>query len=61
MNINSHDEISIIYDVDKKEEEINIFSEIFVDSNKDKCKMIIEDKVYELNHKFNIKNYQKKN
>ena len=62
MNINLHDEISIIYDVGKNggEEEMKIFGEMFVLNNKDICKMIIEDKVYELKEKFNIKNYKKK-
>ena len=63
MNINMYDEISIIYDIGKNEgeEEMKIFSEMFVHNNKDICKMIIEDKVYELKEKFNIKNYKKKN
>ena len=62
MNINMYDEISIIYDIGKNEgeEEMKIFSEMFVHNNKDICKMIIEDKVYELKEKFNIKNYKKK-
>ena len=62
MNINKYDEISIIYDVGKNEgeEEMKIFGEMFVHSNKNICKMIIEDKVYELKEKFNIKNYKKK-
>ena len=41
MNINKYDEISIIYDVGKNEgeEEMKIFGEMFVHSNKNICKM----------------------
>ena len=42
------DEITIIYNVDEEEEEMRIFSDIFVNSNKEYCQMVIEDKVYEL-------------
>jgi len=55
-----HDEIIIIYDVDEKEEEMRIFSKIFVNKNKDICQMVIENKVYELKETFNIKDYKKK-
>ena len=57
---NMFDEITIIYDVDEKEEEMKIFNELFVHNNKDICQMVIEDKVYELKEKFNIKDYNKK-
>ena len=41
--------INIIYDINKeKEEEINIFGYEFVENNKNKCKMIIDNKKYEI-------------
>ena len=57
---NIFDEISLIYNVDDKEEETRIFSDIFVHNNKDICQMVIDDKVYELKGKFNTKNYKNK-
>ena len=57
---NKFDEISIIYNVDDKEEETRIFSDIFVYNNKDICQMVIDDKVYELKEKFNTKHYKNK-
>jgi len=59
-------EIKIIYNINKKdekheeyEEDINIFGDVFVRNNKSKtkCKMIIDNKFYELTEKFNIENY----
>ena len=51
-------EINIIYDIrDKNEENINIFGYNFVKNNKSICKMIINDKEYEITQKYNIKNY----
>ena len=59
----------IIYDINKKRKEtwiekvensINIFGGEFVKNNKNICKMIIDDKEYEIKEKFNIKNYNKK-
>ena len=52
-------EINIIYDINKKnkEDSIRIFGSEFVKNNKDICKMIIDNKEYELEEKFNIKNY----
>jgi len=58
-------EINIIYDINKRDkniesdDKINIFGGEFVKNNKNKCKMIIDDEEYEIKQKFNIKNYDK--
>ena len=46
--------INIIY---KYEKNINIFGSEFVKNNKNKCKMIIDNKEYEITEKYNIENY----
>ena len=51
------DEITIIYNIKKsqrKEGKIRIFGENFVKNNKNKCKIIIDGKEYELMEEFNI-------
>jgi surface protein len=48
-------EIDIIYDI-KEEGNINIFGSEFVKNNKNICKMIIDNKEYEIAEKYNIKN-----
>jgi len=49
--------INIIYDINKEQEdEINIFGPEFVENNKIKCKMIIDNKEYEITDKYNIEN-----
>ena len=57
-------EISIIYDIKKKnnfiEEDknnINIFGLSFVENNKNICKIIIDNNEYEITEKYKIKNY----
>ena len=57
-------EINIIYNINKKKELIerniniiNIFGSEFVKNNKNICKMIIDNKEYELEEKYNISNY----
>ena len=40
-------EINIIYDI-KEKNSINIFGSKFVENNKNKCKMIIDNKEYKL-------------
>ena len=48
---------SIIYNInegDKKFENINIFGSEFVKNNKNICKMIIDNKEYEIIEKYNI-------
>ena len=50
-------EISIIYNIDKREnDKIRLFGELFVKNNKINCKMIIENEEYELKEEYNIKN-----
>ena len=66
-NINQNkneSEIKIIYDINKKDiwyekngQNINIFGEEFVENNKNICKMIIDDKEYEISEKYNIGNF----
>ena len=71
MNIVS--EINIIYNLDYKLEinffyevpdeirnkkKIKIFGNKFVENNKNKCKMIIDNKEYELMSEYNIENYK---
>ena len=56
------DEITIIYNIKKsqrKEGKIRIFGENFVKNNKNKCKIKIEEKEYELMEEFNIKNEER--
>ena len=60
-------EIKIIYDINNEDEEdeeeeqiINIFGTEFVKNNKNKCKMIIDNKEYEISEKYNIENYNDK-
>ena len=51
-------EINIIYEINIKHNDyINIFRSVFVNNNKNKCKMIIDNKNYEIVKKYNIKNY----
>ena len=48
--------IRIIYDNDKDEKEIKIFGVDFVNNNKDKCKILYNNKEYGLTDKFNVEN-----
>ena len=48
-------EINIIYNI-KEENNIRIFGSEFVKNNKNICKMIINNKEYEITEKYNIKN-----
>ena len=56
-------EINLIYDIDKRddlndeEDYINIFGEIFVKKNKNIYTMVINDKEYKLEDKYNNENY----
>ena len=47
-------EINIIYDINGKNN-IKIFGSKFVENNKNICKMIIDNKEYELTTKYNVK------
>ena len=50
-------EILIKYKAVSENEEIRLFGNLFVENNKDKCKIIINEKEYELKsfHKFDNK------
>jgi len=53
-------EINIIYNINKEiSNNINIFGSNFVKNNKNICKMIIENREYEIAKKYNINNYNK--
>ena len=47
--------INIVYD--SNQEEINLFGYEFIKNNKNRCKMIIDNKEYEIREKYNFKNY----
>jgi len=49
--------INIIYDIKRAYKYIDIFGSKFVKNNKNKCKMIIDNKEYEITEKYNIENY----
>ena len=52
--------INIVYDINKENKKyINIFGNEFVKNNKNKCRMIIENKEYEICEKCKIKFYNK--
>ena len=54
--------INIFYNInekDKKNGYINIFGSEFVENNKNICKMIIDNKEYEISENYNIKSYNK--
>jgi len=54
MSEKDFSEINIIYDINRKKN-INIFGSKFVGNNKNICKMIIDNKEYELVKKYNAK------
>ena len=47
-------EINIIYDIKGDDRDINIFGIIFVMNNRDKCKMIIDNKENEIAEKYYV-------
>ena len=51
--------INIKYNIIRRSDNISIFGYIFVNNNKNKCKLLINNKEYELTEKYNIKNYKK--
>ena len=51
-------EISIIYSLINNNNSINIFGGEFVKNNKNICKLIIDNKEYELTEKYKIENYK---
>ena len=48
-------EINIIYNIEKGEEFIQIFGSKFVENNRNICKMIINNKEYEITEEYSIK------
>ena len=52
-------EINIIYKIN--ENCINIFGNKFVENNKNNCKMIIDNKEYEITEKYNFQKYNNNN
>ena len=52
-------QIEIIYNIDKSEDNIKIFGEDFVKNNINNCQIVIEGKEYKLSESFNIKDYNK--
>ena len=51
---------NIIYDINKENiENIKIFGEEFVKNNKNLCKMIIDNKEYEITKEYKVKNNSK--
>ena len=56
----SDKEINIIYDI-KEENKIRIFGSKFVKNNRNICKMIIDNKKYEIAEYFNIEKYKNNN
>ena len=53
-------EINIIYDIKRDDREIRIFGYDFVMNNRDKCKMIIDNKEYEISEKYYVYNNKNK-
>ena len=45
---NIRNEMEIIYAFNKNDTKINIFGKAFVENNKDKCLLLIKNKIYEL-------------
>ena len=60
MNIKENNEITINYKIKKDEKQIKLFNHDFVLNNKDKCKIIYEDKENELKERFQINNKSEK-
>ena len=54
-NIEYNNEINITYNIEN-ENDIHIFGKNFVENNKDKCKLVFENKEYKMSQNFHIKN-----
>ena len=57
----SYEEITIQYKIEKNDKEIKLFGNEFVNNNKDNCKIIINEKEYDLVEKISLKNLAIKN
>ena len=53
-------EINIIYDIKRDDKYIQIFGDDFVRNNRDKCKMIIDNKEIEITEKYYVNNNNNK-
>ena len=49
--------ITIVYKINEKEVKIKLFDSFFVEKNKNNCKLIFENKEYELQEFFHKKEY----
>ena len=54
-------EINIIYDIKRDDKYINIFGYEFVRNNSNICKMVVDDKIYEITSIYNVKNKNNNN
>ena len=50
-------EINIVYNIKKDEKYIKIFGSKFVENNKNICKMIIDNKEYEITEEYRVKRF----
>ena len=57
--VEEEDKLIIEYQIKEDQNEINIFGQKFVENNKNKCKIIVEGKEFDLEEKFNLTNYKK--
>ena len=55
------DKITIEYQLNENQNEVTIFNEIFVNNNKEKCKIEVEGQEYELVQNLNVENFKKEN
>ena len=60
MFSNDINRLKIYYKINKDEKQIKMFGKEFVENNKEKCKLLIEGKEYELMEYFDIKNIKEK-
>ena len=56
---NVHNEITIIYKINKGKNNIKLFEKKFIENNKNKCKFIYKNKEYDLQEYLNIDNLNK--
>ena len=62
LRINENiDEITIIYKIDNSDNKLKVFGEKFVENNKEFCKIIYDNKIFDLNEYFNIDNIDNRN
>ena len=54
----NNNKIRLIYNNIHNRKEIKIFDNIFIENNKDKCKIFYNDEIYDLTNKFNAENIE---